>query len=59
MKDDRPIGPPQRLVLVGIDEVWIKVLEQIEESQRLTTITNVAASFVNNPDMWSQVYLVY
>ena len=58
-EEERPIGDPQRLVLVAIDEVWIKVLEQIEESQRLTTITNVAASLVTNPDIWSQVYLVY
>lgn len=58
-EEERPIGGPQRLVLVGLDEVWIKVLEQIEESQRLTTITNVAASFVTTPDIWSQVYIIY
>jgi len=49
----------ERLVLAGLDEVWIKVLEEIEEAQRLTTITNVSASFITNSDMWSQIYLVY
>ena len=49
----------ERLVLVGLDEVWIKVLESMDESQRLTTLTNVAASFITNPDMWSQLYLLY
>jgi len=58
-EEDRPIGGPKRLVLVGLDEVWIKVLETIEDSQRLTTITNVAVSFITKPDIWSQVYLVY
>jgi len=51
--------PGERLVLVAIDEVWIKVVENVEESQRLTVLTNVAASMVTNPEAWSQVYLVY
>ncbi|MDD1776691.1 MAG: hypothetical protein LUQ65_00875, partial [Candidatus Helarchaeota archaeon] len=51
--------PDERLVLVALDEVWIKVLETMEESQRMTTLTNVAASFITNPDLWSQVYLLY
>ena len=48
-----------RLVLVGLDEVWIKVLEKIEESQRLTVLTNVVASFVTKKDVWNQIFLVY
>ncbi|NVM27424.1 MAG: hypothetical protein HWN65_01170 [Candidatus Helarchaeota archaeon] len=51
--------PEERLVLVGIDEVWINVLEKIQESQRLTVLTNVLASLVNKSDAWTQVYLVY
>lgn len=51
--------PEERLVLVALEEVWIKVLETMEESQRMTTLINVAASFITNPDMWSQVYLLY
>ena len=49
----------ERLILVGLDEVWIKVLESMDESQRLTTLTNVAASFITNPGVWSQLYLLY
>jgi hypothetical protein len=48
----------QRLVLVGLDEVWIKVLENIEPSERMTVITNVAVSLTKS-DVWSQVYLLY
>ena len=51
--------PGERLVLVAIDEVWIKVVENVEESKRLTLLTNVVASMVTNPKAWNQVYLVY
>ncbi len=51
--------PEGRLVLVAVDEVWIKVIEKVEDSQRLTVLTNVAASMVTKPDAWSQIYLVY
>ena len=51
--------PEERLVLVALDEVWIKVLESMDESQRMVTLTNVAASFITNPGIWSQVYLLY
>lgn len=51
--------PEERLVLVALDEVWIKVLESMDESQRMSTLTNVAASFITNPSLWSQVYLLY
>lgn len=51
--------PDERLVLVALDEMWIKVIENLEESQRLTVLTNVAASMVTKPEAWSQVYLVY
>jgi len=48
----------QRLVLVGLEEVWIKVLENVEPSQRMTVLTNVAASLTNS-EAWNQVYLIY
>jgi hypothetical protein len=51
--------PEERLVLAGIDEVWITVLDKIDESQRLTVLTNLFASFVNNSEAWSIVYLIY
>ena len=49
----------ERLVLTALDEVWIKVLENVQEDQRLTLITNVAASLLTRPQSWSQIYLVY
>ncbi|TFG05965.1 MAG: hypothetical protein EU536_00045 [Promethearchaeota archaeon] len=49
----------KRLVLAALDEVWIKVLENIDPSQRMTVITNVVASFITKPATWNQVYLIY
>ncbi len=51
--------PEEKLVLCGLDEVWITVLERIEPSQRLTVLTNVIASLVMDQAAWSQVYLIY
>lgn len=49
----------ERLVLAGLDEVWITVLENVEQEQRMTVLTNVVASLVMKQEAWSQVYLVY
>ncbi len=49
----------ERLVLAGVDEVWITVLDKIDTSQRLTVLTNLFASLVNNSEAWSIVYLIY
>ena len=51
--------PEERLVLAGLDEVWIKVLENIEEEKRMTVLTNVLATLVKKKEVWSQVYLIY
>ncbi len=51
--------PEERLVLVGLDEVWITVIEKIEASQRLTVLTNVLASLVNKTEAWNQVFIIY
>jgi hypothetical protein len=51
--------PEDRLVLVGLDEVWIKVLEKMEKAQRLTVITNVIVSFLTNREAWNQIYILY
>ena len=50
--------PDERLVLVGLDEIWIQVLEKYEAPQRLTVLTNILASLLNT-NLWDLVYLLY
>jgi hypothetical protein len=51
--------PEERFVLTALDEVWIKVIEEVPEAQRMTLITNVTASLIIKPENWSQIYLIY